>query len=272
MACVNSHNCVTAETRGLRLIVGRRKLVDGRCQNVTNHTNRGLSLHSSLRGPRGRQTERWQIDTHIHTDRPVWFEISLSNLLSSLFLSHVSSPCVCLPQFEDYVMDICFEVLDNSPAALKNSEMDIKNRSDPVYVGRTITAMVTSLLLSAITISQFRFFLIQMSQTNYPSIQSCTYTCHAMIHSWEDASVTCLLHLPGELQRWQGCVDRSLGGAVHWWSRTVSMDRQRADPPAVEQGREAGQIWPVLGVCCRRLHRLGFQNFSAAWFRSIKVH
>uniref|UniRef100_A0A671VDD9 protein-glutamine gamma-glutamyltransferase n=1 Tax=Sparus aurata TaxID=8175 RepID=A0A671VDD9_SPAAU len=47
-------------------------------------------------------------------------------------------------QFEDYVMDICFEVLDNSPAALKNSEMDIGNRSDPVYVGRTITAMVNS--------------------------------------------------------------------------------------------------------------------------------
>lgn len=39
-------------------------------------------------------------------------------------------------------MNICFEVLDNSPAALKNSEMDITKRADPVYVSRTITAMV----------------------------------------------------------------------------------------------------------------------------------
>ncbi|GAA6101797.1 protein-glutamine gamma-glutamyltransferase 2 [Tachysurus ichikawai] len=47
-------------------------------------------------------------------------------------------------QFENSVMDICFEVLDNSPAALRNSEMDITKRADPVYVSRTITAMVNS--------------------------------------------------------------------------------------------------------------------------------
>lgn len=46
-------------------------------------------------------------------------------------------------QFEDYVMDICFEVLNNSKEALKNSEVDINLRSDPVYVSRIITAMVT---------------------------------------------------------------------------------------------------------------------------------
>lgn len=40
-------------------------------------------------------------------------------------------------------MDICFEVLDNSKEALKNSEMDIERRSDPVYVSRIISAMVT---------------------------------------------------------------------------------------------------------------------------------
>lgn len=48
-------------------------------------------------------------------------------------------------QFEKDVVDICFEVLDNSPAALKNSEMDIANRGSPVYVSRTITAMVRHL-------------------------------------------------------------------------------------------------------------------------------
>ncbi|XP_037621885.1 protein-glutamine gamma-glutamyltransferase 2 [Sebastes umbrosus] len=47
-------------------------------------------------------------------------------------------------QFEDFVMDICFEVLDNSKEALKNSETDIEQRCDPVYVSRIITAMVNS--------------------------------------------------------------------------------------------------------------------------------
>ncbi|KAM6937937.1 protein-glutamine gamma-glutamyltransferase 2 [Xenentodon cancila] len=47
-------------------------------------------------------------------------------------------------QFEDNVMDICFEVLDNSNDALKNSKMDIDRRSDPIYVSRTITAMVNA--------------------------------------------------------------------------------------------------------------------------------
>ena len=39
-------------------------------------------------------------------------------------------------------MDICFEVLDNSKDALKNPEMDMEHRFDPVYVTRIITAMV----------------------------------------------------------------------------------------------------------------------------------
>ncbi|CAN9498694.1 unnamed protein product [Ophioblennius macclurei] len=47
-------------------------------------------------------------------------------------------------QFEDYVMDICFEVLDNSTDALENPEMDLERRSDPVYVSRIISAMVNS--------------------------------------------------------------------------------------------------------------------------------
>uniref|UniRef100_A0A667Y6E3 protein-glutamine gamma-glutamyltransferase n=1 Tax=Myripristis murdjan TaxID=586833 RepID=A0A667Y6E3_9TELE len=47
-------------------------------------------------------------------------------------------------QFEDHVVDICFEILDNSRAALRNSEMDTKSRSDPVYVSRTVSAMVNS--------------------------------------------------------------------------------------------------------------------------------
>uniref|UniRef100_A0A3P9HDZ9 protein-glutamine gamma-glutamyltransferase n=1 Tax=Oryzias latipes TaxID=8090 RepID=A0A3P9HDZ9_ORYLA len=47
-------------------------------------------------------------------------------------------------QFEDNIMDICFEVLDNSREALKNSKMDMECRADPVYISRIITAMVNA--------------------------------------------------------------------------------------------------------------------------------
>ncbi|KAK5601862.1 lipase 2 [Crenichthys baileyi] len=47
-------------------------------------------------------------------------------------------------QFEDFVMDICFEVLDNSKEALQNFKRDIESRSDPVYISRIITAMVNA--------------------------------------------------------------------------------------------------------------------------------
>ncbi|XP_041693280.1 protein-glutamine gamma-glutamyltransferase 2-like isoform X2 [Coregonus clupeaformis] len=47
-------------------------------------------------------------------------------------------------QFEQDVVDICFEILNNSPAALKTPEIDTANRADPVYVSRTITAMVNA--------------------------------------------------------------------------------------------------------------------------------
>lgn len=47
-------------------------------------------------------------------------------------------------QFEDYVMDICFEILDNSNEALKNSQIDHERRGDPVYISRIISAMINS--------------------------------------------------------------------------------------------------------------------------------
>nr|XP_019957689.1 PREDICTED: protein-glutamine gamma-glutamyltransferase 2-like [Paralichthys olivaceus] len=65
-------------------------------------------------------------------------------IIHSYTAFYVEFSFVCLSQFEDYVMDICFQVLDNSKEALKNSKMDIEKRSDPVYVSRMITAMVNS--------------------------------------------------------------------------------------------------------------------------------
>ncbi|XP_063052954.1 protein-glutamine gamma-glutamyltransferase 2-like [Engraulis encrasicolus] len=56
----------------------------------------------------------------------------------------ISSMAWNFGQFEDDVVDICFEILDNSPSALKNPEMDLQNRANPVYVSRIISAMVNS--------------------------------------------------------------------------------------------------------------------------------
>uniref|UniRef100_A0A8C6SN21 protein-glutamine gamma-glutamyltransferase n=1 Tax=Neogobius melanostomus TaxID=47308 RepID=A0A8C6SN21_9GOBI len=47
-------------------------------------------------------------------------------------------------QFEDYVMDICLEILDNSNEALKNYQKDNESRRDPVYISRIICAMINS--------------------------------------------------------------------------------------------------------------------------------
>ncbi|KAJ0069509.1 hypothetical protein NL108_008461, partial [Boleophthalmus pectinirostris] len=47
-------------------------------------------------------------------------------------------------QFEDYVMDICFEILDNSNESLKNYQLDNERRADPVYICRIISAMINS--------------------------------------------------------------------------------------------------------------------------------
>ncbi|XP_033823458.1 protein-glutamine gamma-glutamyltransferase 2 [Periophthalmus magnuspinnatus] len=47
-------------------------------------------------------------------------------------------------QFENYIMDICFEILDNSSESLRNYQLDSEKRGDPVYIGRIISAMINS--------------------------------------------------------------------------------------------------------------------------------
>lgn len=68
---------------------------------------------------------------------------ALSLLVELIVSNSLSSPSLCLSQFEDFVMDICFEILENSKNALKNLAKDIERRRDPVYVSRIIAAMVT---------------------------------------------------------------------------------------------------------------------------------
>lgn len=65
------------------------------------------------------------------------------HILSPTVFHSLSSCSLCLSQFEDFVMDICFEILDNSKNALKNLAKDIERRCDPIYVSRMITTMVT---------------------------------------------------------------------------------------------------------------------------------
>ncbi|XP_061535440.1 protein-glutamine gamma-glutamyltransferase 2-like [Phycodurus eques] len=45
-------------------------------------------------------------------------------------------------QFEDNVMDICFEILDYSNEAVRDSKKDLSQRADPIYVSRIVTAMM----------------------------------------------------------------------------------------------------------------------------------
>ncbi|XP_037539058.1 protein-glutamine gamma-glutamyltransferase 2-like [Nematolebias whitei] len=47
-------------------------------------------------------------------------------------------------QFEDNMIDICFQVLDNSNDALGNSKLDLERRFDPVYISRIISKMVNA--------------------------------------------------------------------------------------------------------------------------------
>ncbi|CAL9697156.1 unnamed protein product [Knipowitschia caucasica] len=47
-------------------------------------------------------------------------------------------------QFEDNVMDICFEILDNSNESLNNCHLDNERRGDPVYICRIISAMINA--------------------------------------------------------------------------------------------------------------------------------
>lgn len=45
-------------------------------------------------------------------------------------------------QFEEDILDICLKLLDNSPKHLKNPAKDYMRRFDPVYICRTVSAMV----------------------------------------------------------------------------------------------------------------------------------
>ncbi|KTF73584.1 hypothetical protein cypCar_00032823 [Cyprinus carpio] len=47
-------------------------------------------------------------------------------------------------QFEKGILDICMKLLQLSPQYQADMRTDLKNRSDPVYIGRVISAMVNS--------------------------------------------------------------------------------------------------------------------------------
>lgn len=45
-------------------------------------------------------------------------------------------------QFEDGIVDICLQLLDNNPKFLRNQDKDCSRRNSPVYVSRVVSAMV----------------------------------------------------------------------------------------------------------------------------------
>lgn len=106
---------------------------------------------------------------------------TFATFLSSTVFHSLSSCSLCLSQFEDFVMDICFEILDNSKNALKNLAKDIERRCDPIYVSRMITTMVTvssKQLTQKLRIWASFMFSLCNSYT-YFLLCNCKYTCFA---------------------------------------------------------------------------------------------
>ena len=61
--------------------------------------------------------------------------------LTLLFFSLSLFLCL-LVQFEDDMVKICMKMLELNHKHLENPAEDVCSRSDPVYVGRVISAMV----------------------------------------------------------------------------------------------------------------------------------
>ncbi|XP_029469348.1 protein-glutamine gamma-glutamyltransferase E-like [Rhinatrema bivittatum] len=58
--------------------------------------------------------------------------------------SHISYRRWIYGQFEDNMLNICFQMLDQSLNYKRNPVLDVSKRNDPAYVGRVLSAMVNS--------------------------------------------------------------------------------------------------------------------------------
>lgn len=47
-------------------------------------------------------------------------------------------------QFEEDILNICLSILDRSPSHQDDPATDVSHRHNPIYVSRTISAMVSS--------------------------------------------------------------------------------------------------------------------------------
>ncbi|MBN3311030.1 TGM2 glutamyltransferase, partial [Amia calva] len=155
------------------------------------------------------------------------------------FGQHLLSLTLLLPlslllsgQFERDVVDICFQILDKSPAAQRNPQTDAFRRSDPVYVSRILTAMARK------------------------TLEWCV--CHRVqVNANDDLGVVS--------GRWDG--DYSDGVAPTRWSGSVPILRQWSRGGA--QRVRYGQCWVFSGVACTVLRCLGIPtrcvtNYSSA--------
>ncbi|KAA0713281.1 Protein-glutamine gamma-glutamyltransferase 5 [Triplophysa tibetana] len=74
-------------------------------------------------------------DEYVRSDIGLLFKGTSSN--------YVSRPW-SYEQYEKGILDICMKLLELSPQCLANRRSDLLNRSNPVYIGRVISAMVNS--------------------------------------------------------------------------------------------------------------------------------
>ncbi|KAA0713280.1 Protein-glutamine gamma-glutamyltransferase 5 [Triplophysa tibetana] len=74
-------------------------------------------------------------DEYVRSDFGLLFKGAPSN--------YVSRPW-SFGQYERGILDICMKLLELSPQCLANRRSDLLNRSNPVYIGRVISAMVNS--------------------------------------------------------------------------------------------------------------------------------
>ncbi|XP_061578481.1 protein-glutamine gamma-glutamyltransferase 2 [Cololabis saira] len=108
---------------------------DGRIEEDKNEVRFFLLFNPLCRDDVVHLPDEYMLHEYIRNENGIIYN-GTSNNIGMLYWNY--------GQFEDKIMDICFEILDNSNDALKNSKMDLDRRGDPVYVSRTITAMVNA--------------------------------------------------------------------------------------------------------------------------------
>ncbi|XP_054421078.1 LOW QUALITY PROTEIN: protein-glutamine gamma-glutamyltransferase Z [Pteronotus mesoamericanus] len=149
-------------------------------------------------------------------------------------------------QFEEDIIDICFEILNKSLYFLENPSKDYSQRNDVVYICRVVSAMVRTELPRPCQ----RVVWASRRPCGNPPI------CPLQINSNDDNGV-----LQGNWGE-----DYSLGVSPLEWNGSVAILRQwsaRGGQPV-----KYGQCWVFAGVMCTVMRCLGVPTRVVSNFRS----